>query len=437
MVTMKYWTDEVGGHVERMQIDLKPFGYRMVPLTQWKTLIAMDDVEVKKGKAAIVEVRPFTIPGNTMVGPLHIMRHALGTVLDVVECGIPTRVEDEKCIRKVVFLPVDDGVIREGDIVGVLKVFFIKTGLISRLFNLKPPKVELREEIVEANLTWRDNGNIYRKKITTEVFGYTRTHVGIWEPLVADENVEFRAGDILRVKIREVELPPNTVVVPLSVTRNPYGVVVDVVELGKPKRVEEPKRIQQAIFVAVEDGEILEGDLIGVVNVYYVGLKKLEPIIADKQEQSFTMVYRRKGEVVREKYTLPPYGYRRSPIARWDVVVAAEDVELEENKPVRVKIEEIKIPANTIVYPMQIMRHSDGVLLDLVCDCPWRVEEGGVVREAIFLPIFDGKIEKGDLLGVINLYSVELSPFEKIKDLYNRFVQMSESELMRYVEGLQ
>ncbi len=95
-------------------------------------------------------------------------------------------------------------------------------------------------------------------------------------------------------------------VVPLSVTRNPYGVVVDVVELGKPKRVEEAKRIQQAIFVAVEDGEINEGDLIGVANVYYVGVKKLEPIIADKKEQSFTMVYRREGKVVREKVTLPP-----------------------------------------------------------------------------------------------------------------------------------
>ncbi len=51
-------------------------------------------------------------------------------------------------------------------------------------------------------------------------------------------------------------------------------------------------------------------------------------------------------------------------------------MELEENRPVRIKIEEIKIPANTVVYPMQIMRHSDGILLDLVCDCPWRVEEG-------------------------------------------------------------
>lgn len=336
-----------------------------------------------------------------------------------------------------VFLPVDDGVVREGDIVGVLKVFFIKTGLISRLFNLKPTKVELREEIVEANITWRDDGNIYREKISTKVFGYTRTHVGVWEPLVADEDVGVRAGDVLRVKIRNVELPPNTVVVPLSISRNPYGVVVDVVQLGKPRRVEEPKNIEQAVFLAVDDGEIKRGDLLGVINVYYVGLKKLEPLIATKEPQDFTLVYRKEEKIIRKKVHLPPFGYHRSPVARWEVVVAAEDKELTKNKPVRVKIKKIKIPANTIVYPMEIMRHSDGVLIDLVSDLPWRVEEGGKVDEAIFLPLFDGKIEKDDLLGVINLYQVELSPVEKIREMYNRFVKLSEEELMKYVEGLQ
>ncbi|WP_290623696.1 MULTISPECIES: DUF22 domain-containing protein [unclassified Archaeoglobus] len=437
-INMKYWADEVGGRKERMEIELKPFGYRMVPITQWKTLIAKETVEVRKGKPCIIEIKPFSIPGDTMVGPLHIMRHALGTVLDVVECGIPQRVEDEKCINKVLFLPVEDGVIEKGDIVGVLKVFFIKTGLLSRILNLKPARVELREEIIEANITWRDNGNIYRKRMRTEVFGYTRTNVGVWEVLVSEEDLTFKAGDILRVNIREVNLPPNTVVVPLSVTRNPYGVVVDVVQLGRPARVEESKKIQQAIFVAIEDGEIRRGDLIGVANVYYVGVKKLEPIMLEKQKQKFTMVYRKNGEIIREDVEIKPYGYRRSPIARWEVVVAAEDREVVAGKPVRVKIKEIDIPSNTIVYPLQIMRHSDGAILDLICDCrPWRVEEGGSVREAVFMPVFDGQISKGDLLGVVNLYRIEVSPIEKIREIYNKFVKMSEEELMKYVEGLQ
>jgi len=83
------------------------------------------------------------------------------------------------------------------------------------------------------------------------------------------------------------------------------------------------------------------------------------------------------------------------------------------------------------------MRHANGVMLDLLCDCPFMVEEGGLAKEAIFLPVFDGKIEKGDLLGIINLYQIEISPFERIKEIYDRFVRMSEEELMKYVEGLQ
>ncbi len=436
-VRMNYWVDKVGGRRERFNTELKPFGYRMTPVTQWKTLIARESIKVEAGKPVIVEINPFTLPGDTMVGPLHIMRHALGTVLDVIECGMPSKVEDEKCINKVLFLPVDSGVIEEGDIVGVLKVFFIKTGLLSKLLNLKPKKVELREEFVEAKITWRHNSEIRRKRIRTKVFGYTRTNVGVWEVLVADEDVEFRAGDVLRVKIREIELPPNTVVVPLSITRNPFGTVVDVVHLGKPAKVEEAKKIHQAIFLAFEDGRIEKGDLIGVVNVYYVGVGKLAPLVLNRDDQSFRIVYREGDKIVRKDVAIRPYGYKRSPIARWEVLVADENINLKAGKTVKVRIREIEVPPNTIVYPLQTMRHSDGVMVDLVCETPWKVEEGGKVREAAFLPIFDGNIEKGDLIGVINFYKVEISSLEKVREIYNKFVRMSEKELMGYVEGLQ
>jgi hypothetical protein len=335
-------------------------------------------------------------------------------------------------------MPVDSGEIRKGDLVGVLKVFFIKTGLLNRLLNLKPQKVELSEEIVEANITWRDDGNIYRLPIKTEVFGYTRTHVGMWEVLIADENIAFKAGEVTRVKIKEINLPPNTVVVPLPIMRNPYGTVLDVVQLGKPSRVEDEKKIQQAIFLPVEDGEIEKGDLIGVINVYYVGVRELKPILVEKNPQKVNIVYRRMGQIKREEITIAPHGYRRSPVARWEVLIANEEKEVRKGKPVLVEIRKIEIPRNTVLYPLQIMRHAIGAVVDVHCDCPpWKVEEGGNIRKVLFLPVADGKIRPGELLGVINLYRVEVGPIEKIRDLYNKWVRMSEEELMAYVEGLQ
>jgi len=415
-VEMLYWVDYVGGKVERLDVELKPFGYKMAPVTQWKTLIADEDVEVERGKPVVVKVRTVDIPENTIVGPLNIMRHALGTVIDVVECGIPDRVEEEKCIDQVLFVPVDDGVIKAGDLVGVLKVFFIKTGLLSRIPLLKPPRVELREEIVEANITWRDNGSIYREPIKTRVFGYTRSHIGVWELLIADERVKVKKGDVVRIKIKEVNLPPDTVVVPLSFMRNAYGTVLDVVELGRPRKVEEEKRIQQAVFLAAEDGWMEEGDLIGVINVYFVGVEKLSSIPLELEPKEANLVYKSGGGIIRKKVSIEPFGYKRAANASWEVLVADERKEVRYGEPCFIKIKKVKIPRNTMIYPMSIMRHAYGAFIDLYSDIPPRkVEEERYAKKALFYPIADGEVREGEIIGIINLYSVEVGTLGKVK----------------------
>ena len=415
-VEMLYWVDQVGGKVERLGVELKPFGYKMAPVTQWKTLVAEEDVEVKKGKPVVVKVKPVDIPDNTIVGPLNIMRHALGSVIDVVECGIPDRVEEEKCINQVLFIPVDDGTIKAGDLVGVLKVFFIKTGLLSKIPMLKPPKVELREDIVEASITWRDNGNIYRERMKTKVFGYTRSHIGVWELLIADERVKVKKGDVVRIKIKEVNLPPNTVVVPLSFMRNAYGTVLDVVQLGRPRKVEEEKKIQQAVFLAVEDGWIEEGDLLGVINVYFVGVEKLSGIPLELEPREVNLVYRSGGGIIRKKVSVEPFGYRRAASATWEVLVANERKEVRYGEPCLIKIKKVKIPRNTIVYQMCIMRHAYGAFVDLYSETPLqKVEEERYADRALFYPIADGEVREGEIIGIINLYSVEVGTLSKVK----------------------
>ncbi|WP_290596603.1 MULTISPECIES: DUF22 domain-containing protein [unclassified Archaeoglobus] len=415
-VEMTYWLDEIGGKIERTGIDLKPFGYRMAPVTQWEMLIADEDISVERGKPVILRIKPIDIPENTMVGPLSIMRHALGIVQDVVECGIPGKVEDEKCIDRVLFIPVEDGEIKKDDLVGVLKVFYIKTGILTRLFGLNPPKVEIKRDITEANITWRDNGNVYRKRVKIDALGYTRSHIGVWETLIADEDVTVRKGDIVRIKIREINLPPSTVVVPLSIMRNAYGTVLDVIELGEPKRVEDEKRIQQAIFLAIEDGKIEKGDLIGVINVYYVGLTEVKSVIEDKKPERARIVYRSGEGVIKKEVTIEPFGYKRSSVAKWGVLIADERKEVRYGEPTVVRVKKVEIPPNTIIYPLHIMRHAYGTVVDVFCDCaPWKVEEGGDIRKVVFLPVMDGEVREGEMLGVLNFYSVELSPIGKVK----------------------
>lgn len=438
-VDIVYWLDKVGGILDRLEnIDLKPFGYRMAPIAQWKALIANKDTYVEKGKPCIIEIKPIVIPENTIVNPLNIMRHALGVVLDAIECGIPEKVEEKKCISEVLFLPIESGIVKKGDLIGVFEVHFIKTGLLARIFNIGTPDVKLREEEFKANLTWRDDGNIHRKEIKSKEFGYVKSDIGLWELLIADEDVKVKAGEAVRINIKEIRLPPNTVITPLYIIRNAYGTVLDVVQLGKPSRVEEEKRINQVIFLPIENGKIEKGDLIGVINVYYVGVKDLKSVLPEKSTEKVRMVYRSNGGIIKKEIEVQPFGYRYSPIARWECLIADENKKVEYGKPTIVKIKRIEIPKNTIVYPLFIMRHAFGTVIDLYYDKPpKRVEDGIKIDKVVFLPIHDGEIKRNELLGVVNLYSIGVGIITKIRDWYKKWVEMSEEEILIYARGLE
>ena len=416
-VKMTYWEDTIGGKIEEIDVELAPFGYKMAPVTQWKTLIADEEVCVERGEPTIIKIKTVEVPENTIVGPLHIMRHALGTVIDVVECGVPGRVEDEKCIRHVLFLPVDSGEVKEGDLVGVLNVVFVRTGLLSRLIKLKTPRVELREEITEANLTWRDNGNVFREKYTTEVFWYTTSFIGVWETVIAAETVKVRKGEVVRVKIKEINLPPNTVIAPMGVTFNAYGSLVDLVELGKPSKVEESKTIRQAIFLPVSDGVIEEGDLLGVINVYYVGLKNTKTAPIEKKPEKVGLVYRSGEGIVRKEIIVEPFVYRLSHDVRWELIISKEDREIKRGEPCVISIEPVRLPKNTITYPFSIMRHAFGAFLDVYLHGPPKKveDEDRTVRKVVFLPVLDGRIKKGEIIGILNIYHVNLGPISKLR----------------------
>lgn len=420
---LKYWLDVFGGKLEKIEIDLKPFGFRMAPVTQLKTLVADKDTSVEKGKPAIVRVRTITLPANTFVGPLNIMRHPLGSVLDVVECGVPTRVEEEKCINNVVFLPIESGEIKRGDIIGALKVFYVKTGFIGKVLNMGEPKVEVSKEKVTGNLVWREDGNVKSETVEVEDLVYRRVHVALWEPVVSDEDVELRAGEVVKVRVKEIEIPANTVVVPIGFAMNAYGSLVDVVEAGRPSRVEEEKRITHAIFLPFEDGKVEKGDLLGVISIYFVGLADYGEILEKREQKEFTMVHRSGEGVIRKFMRMDPFGFRRKQIARWELLIADEKKKLQAGKTCLVAVKKLTIPRNSLIYPMHIMRNPYGVFVDAVLQRVARVEDEKIVNKVVFLPVLNGEINRGDIIGIINIYEVEVSTWEKLKTWVSEWIE--------------
>lgn len=98
------------------------------------------------------------------------------------------------------------------------------------------------------------------------------------------------------------------------------------------------------------------------------------------------------------------YGFAVGPHGGWEMLIAKEDKEVKKNELVNIKIEEIELPPKTIVLPCNIMRHALGIVSSLAAvGEPKNVEERRVFDEALFHPICDGVVNRGDLLSVVNV----------------------------------
>ena len=99
------------------------------------------------------------------------------------------------------------------------------------------------------------------------------------------------------------------------------------------------------------------------------------------------------------------YGFTLGPQGEWEMVIAKEDKEVKRNELVNIKINEIDLPPKAIALPCIIMRHALGVVASLATvGEPKNVEERRVLTEVIFQPICDGVVNKGELLGVVNVF---------------------------------
>ena len=132
-VEIVYWKDYIGGKLKSKVRDIEPYGFQLSPIAEWKMLVVDEDVAVEEGKIKCIKIKELEIPEYTIVSPLPIMRHALGCVLDVFQPGEPKKVEERKKITGVLFLPIKGGIIKKGQLVGVINVRYVKTGALKRI----------------------------------------------------------------------------------------------------------------------------------------------------------------------------------------------------------------------------------------------------------------------------------------------------------------
>lgn len=87
--------------------------------SQLDTLVAKEEVEVKQNEVSLIEVESIEIPRYTLVTSCPYNRHALGAVFSVME-EVPKKLEKERSVNKVAFLPWKEGKVKKGDVLGVI-----------------------------------------------------------------------------------------------------------------------------------------------------------------------------------------------------------------------------------------------------------------------------------------------------------------------------
>ncbi|MBM4241152.1 MAG: DUF22 domain-containing protein [Euryarchaeota archaeon] len=87
--------------------------------------------------------------------------------------------------------------------------------------------------------------------------------------IVADEDVEFKVGDIKPVKIKDLEIPANHIGLLSSYARNKFGHIIAIGE-EVPLPIEWNRSADHATFVAALDGEVKKNDLIGILILFPV-----------------------------------------------------------------------------------------------------------------------------------------------------------------------
>lgn len=395
------------GNSIRKEISFRNVIFKSGAYAYWKTIISDESKAVKKDSLELVRIKEIELPPKSTVSPLSIFRHASGTTIDVLT-GEIRKIEEVRRIRYAYFYAVENGEIEEGDIIGVIKVYPINVGSPEEVEYIKPPEGKPIISNVNGNLVYRKNGGVFRKHVKVEEPWYSRWHIGEWRMLISDQDLELKSGEGVMVKIKPLEIPRNTIPVPLYGYRHPDGVVIDIYSPGMPRKIEDKKIITGAYFLPVNDTEIRKGDVIGVINLYAVAVgglvDRVIPYLGSKT--SGNIVIKKKESLERIEFEHIPFVFRRSGIGYLKPIICAETTRIKANKPKKVLVEKIDVPSGSIIQPMGGRGHSFGITIDVEFEKQKMVEEDRVIDSAIVLSHYDGEILRGDIIGVLMQYQI-------------------------------
>lgn len=117
----------------------------------------------------------------------------------------------------------------------------------------------------------KKSGEVKRFEHPDETFDYIISTAGRWVNVIARENAEVKAGQSIVISTNPIELHPKEILLTCPVSRHALGMLLGLYgSEGKPQLIENRRIFDKAIFLALKDGVVEKGDLLGVMNVVIV-----------------------------------------------------------------------------------------------------------------------------------------------------------------------
>lgn len=113
------------------------------------------------------------------------------------------------------------------------------------------------------------------------------------------------------------------------------------------------------------------------------------------------------GRVDRKKVKASPYEFTIATRAKWEMLIADEDLTIGAGKLENVKVKEIVVQKDMLAMPCAFSHHPVvSVIKVKTRDGPSPIETDRIINGAFVLGQESGEIKKGDLLSVLNLYPI-------------------------------
>ncbi|WP_094227798.1 DUF22 domain-containing protein [Methanolobus psychrotolerans] len=124
----------------------------------------------------------------------------------------------------------------------------------------------MKKEVIQV--VSRNNGELVSKRVEAAPYEFTIATRAKWEMVIADEDMDIRAGEFKKINVKDIQLDPDMVAIPCTFSHHALVSLIKVGAKGGARPVDSERIINAAYVLGQETGKVNEGDLLAVLNVF-------------------------------------------------------------------------------------------------------------------------------------------------------------------------